>query len=382
MTLKCIKKYGGLVLLGGICGFFLKQMLVTEDGKQTSALQPPMVEGQMAQKVEMGEYIKQTGSISAYNSVDLVARVEGYLQKISFTDGDFVTKGQSLFSIEPEMYKEKLNEAEAAVSSAKANLTYTISEYQRQLRMFKQNATSQNSVESWLSKKLQAEADLAQAKANLISAQINYSYTDVKAPFDGRVGRHLIDKGNLVGSGTATTLATIEQITPAYAYFTLNEIDFIRLREAAQKRGVTRKDIKNVVIGLGLQDDKGYPYQGHLDFVDTGIDPSTGTMEVRAIIENKDKHFIPGLFVKVRLPLGPKKERLTVPTSALHYDQQGQYLYVVDKDNVVQVKRVTLGPQEDGRQAIAEGLEESDRVIVSGGQFATPGKVVRLKKAG
>ncbi|WP_367605921.1 efflux RND transporter periplasmic adaptor subunit [Legionella sp. W05-934-2] len=344
-------------------------------------LQPPKVVTAKPVTLKLAEYVTQTGNTVAYNTVDLVARVEGYLEAITFTDGTFVRKGSQLFVIQPKPYLEKLKEAQAAVQAAEAGLNYAKSEYNRQQRMYRENATSKNSVEVWLAKQEQAEADLSQSKANLVNAEINYSYTHVKAPFDGRIGRHFVDEGNLVGNGQATKLATIEQIEPIYVYFNLNELDLLKLRQAARKEGITAEDINEIPVFVGMQNESGYPHEGRMNFINTGLNPSTGTLEFRAILKNKNLLFVPGLFVKVRIPISQPAPMLTVPETAVLYDQIGPYILTVDNKQTVVQKYVQTGPKEKGRIAISKGLSNTDDIIVQGLQFATPGNLVRPQKS-
>lgn len=329
---------------------------------------------------KMTEYITQTGTMVAYNSVDLVARVEGYLDEVEFTDGTFVKKGQELFIIEPEPYKEKLLGAEATVAAQKASYEYAKAEHARQQQMYKENATSLNNVQKWLAKEEEAQANVAGAVANAKIAAINYSYTHVNAPFDGRIGRHLVDPGNLVGNGKATNLATIQQISPIYVYFNLNELDLLKLREAARAHGIGPTQIYQIPVFIGMQNDSGFPYQGVLNFVNTGLNASTGTMELRAIFSNKDYALLPGLFVQVRIPITKPALQLTVPDTAIQYDQIGAYLLIVNPNNEVVLKRVKLGSVEQGMRAIIQGIDAKDDVIVNGLQNATPGGKVAAKK--
>ncbi|AHE67049.1 efflux RND transporter periplasmic adaptor subunit [Legionella oakridgensis] len=342
----------------------------------TPALQPPVVIVKKPILAEMAEYITETGNTVAYNSVNLVARVEGYLDAIKFTDGTFVKKGQELFVIEPQPYLDQLKEAQASVAAQKANLAYNKAEYARQQQMYKENATSLNSVQKWLAKQEESEADVAKAEANANSAGITYSYTHVLAPFDGRIGRHLIDVGNLVGNGKATDLATIEQIDPIYVYFNVNELDLIKIRTAARARGFKPSDINKIPVYVGMQNEAGFPHEGRLDFVNTGLNASTGTMEFRALFPNKNYTLVPGLFVHVRIAISKPSPRLTVPDTAVQSDQIGPYLLVVDKNNIVVTKRVEIGGLEQGMRAITKGLDAQDDVIVSGLQNATPGNPV------
>lgn len=344
----------------------------------TIAIPLPKVIVQKPQIVELAEYVTQTGTTVSYNSVNLVARVEGYLESNNFTDGTFVKKGKELFVIQPKPYMDQLKAAEATVTAQKANKAYAISEYARQQRMYKENATSLNNVEKWLAKTQETTAEVDKAEANADIAAINYSYTHISAPFDGRIGRHMVDPGNLVGHGEATLLATIDQINPLYVYFNLNEIDLIKLRSAALAQGFKPKDIHKIPVYVSLQNNSGVKYKGKMNFVNTGLNASTGTMEMRAILENNDYIFVPGLFVQVSVAITPPAKQLTVPDTALLYDQIGAYLLVVDQDNVVHLKRVVTGALDEGRRAIVKGLNADDRVIVSGLQNATPGNKVEI----
>ncbi|MGC1181820.1 efflux RND transporter periplasmic adaptor subunit [Legionella sp.] len=336
----------------------------------------PSVMVQKPQLQEMVEYVTQTGTTVSYNSVNLVARVEGYLEKIEFVDGSFVKKGQELFVIQPEPYWEQLKAAQATVVAQKAVDAYNKSEYARQKRMYKENATSLNEVEKWLAKTQEVEAEIDKATANAINAAITYSYTHVSSPFDGRIGRHLIDVGNLVGHGEATNLATVDQISPLYVYFNLNEIDLIKLLRAARAMGLKPQDLNTIPVHISMQNETDFKYTATLDFINTGLNASTGTMELRAVLPNKDYIFIPGLFVQVRVAITKPEKQLTVPDTALLYDQIGPYLLVVSKDNTVLLKRVKLGSVEQGMRGVVSGLDAQDEVIVEGVQNATPGNKV------
>ena len=324
----------------------------------------------------MVDYITQTGNTVAFNSANLVARIPGYLESINFIDGTKVTKGQNLFIIEPAPYMAQLMGAKATLAAHKAIEAYDKAEYARQKRMYKENATSLNNVEKWLAKSHESEADVEKAVADVEIAAINYSYTHVNAPFDGRIGRHLVDVGNYVGNGVATNLATIDQLDPIYVYFNLNELDLIKLRTAAGTHGYSAKKIKQVSVEVSLQNENGYSYNGKLDFINTGLNASTGTMEFRALLPNKKNRLVPGLFVEIRVATSKPALQLTVPDTSVLYDQIGSYLLVVDNNNNVVLKRVVTGGLKQGRRAILKGLVADDKVIISGLQNATPGKQV------
>jgi multidrug efflux system membrane fusion protein len=337
---------------------------------------PPSVTVAKPVTQQTADFLELTGSTSAFQSVDLVARIEGFLQSIGFTDGATVPKDQQLFVIEPEPYQAKLAEAQASVDQTTAALATAQSEYDRQGRMIKDKATSQESLEQAQSNLATAKANLEQANADLTLAQINLSYTEVKAPFDGRMGRHLVDVGNLVGAGTPTTLATIEQIDPLYVYFTLNEIDVLRIKEAMRQRGVEKAPIGTLPIFVGLQTEEGFPHEGTLDFVNSGLDTSTGVLQLRALLKNSDNVFLPGLFVRVRVPISQPAPGLFVPDAVVGYDQAGHYVLVVGADNKVERRTVEIGGLEGKLRQIASGLKDDERVVIDGILKAVPGNAV------
>ena len=370
-----VKTAGALLALFLVIDLFVHYKAM----KHPPELPLPVVIVQKPILADTVEYITQTGNTVAFNSVNLVARVEGFLDAISFVDGTYIKKDALLFTIEPETYMAKLLEAKASVKAQKAADTYAKAEYARQKRMYKENATSLNNVEKWLARSYQSEAEVDKAVANEQIAAINYSYTHIKAPFDGRIGRHLVDVGNLVGNGAATNLATIEQIDPIYVYFNLNELDLIKLRTAARAEGYDAKKLKQVDVHVALQNDAGFKYEGKLDFVNTGLDASTGTMEFRALLPNKSKALVPGLFVQVQVATSKPSPHLTIPDTAILYDQIGPYVLVVDGNNLVALKRVELGSVEQGMRAILKGLDAQDQVVTSGLQNATPGNPVAIQ---
>jgi multidrug efflux system membrane fusion protein len=329
------------------------------------------------------DYLEQTGSASAVASVNLVARVPGYLESVNFRDGNIVNKGDVLFVIEPASYVANVKLAEATLAQQRAQLTRNSEEYERQLRLVKQSASSQANVEKWLAERNSAAAAVDEAKANLDIARINLGYTKVTAPFTGRIGRHLVDAGNLVGTPSPTTLATLEQIEPIDVYFNVGEPDVLRIHAMIRKQGLGPADIYRIPVYAGLQTDTGYPHEGRLDFIDTGLDPSTGTLQVRAAFPNRDHLLLPGLFVRVRVPVEQDKEALLVSNRALGVDQSGAYLLVVNADDVVEQRTVETGALVDGLRVITGGLKKTDWVVVEGLQRATPGtKVAVIRAAG
>lgn len=358
---------GGLLLAAALTG--------CGKGNSYKAPPPPPVTTSKPVSIPLTSYLDLTGNTVAINSVTLVARVSGYLTSVDYTDGGIVKRGQTLFVIEQPPYAAKLQQAKAAVAQAKAQVTYAQSQYDRQLEMIKQNATSKANVEQWLAQRDSAEAQVTEAIANEEIAAINYGYTDVKAPFDGLVSRHLVDPGNLVGNGVATQLATIEQLAPIYVYFNVNEQALLKIRAALRALGRNPGEIRGAPVQIGLQTETGYPHQGRIDYVAPGVDPSTGTIEARAVFANKSDALLPGLFVRVQIPLGAPTPQMAVPDAAIQSNQAGAYVYVVGANDIVEQKSVQTGDEDNGMTAVT-GLSPDDQVIVSGLQNAAAGVTV------
>lgn len=311
----------------------------------------------------VSEYLDLTGTVAASLSVNLMARVGGYLESVNFKDGDYVEKGQLLFVIEPKPYEEQVTLNQAGLVQAQA-------EYDRQQALTRQNATATSSLEKQLSLRDQAQSQVELAKINL-------GYTHVTAPFAGRIGRRQVDPGNLVGAGSPTVVAKLEQMMPIFVNFNLNERDALHLREMLQKAGVAPKSsVGKAPVFVGLNNEEGYPHQGVLDFADNDISASTGTIALRAVFENKDRALFPGLFARVRIPLGPPQPMLVIPNSAIGNDQQGDYVFVVDANDVVTRRSIVKGPLTAEGCAIRSGLTAADRVVVNGILNARPGAKV------
>jgi len=284
-----------------------------------------------------------------------------------------------LFVIEPDQYQAQVALNQATLDQQQATLKSAEIDFDRKSTLQKQLATSQADYDKALATRDGARASVAEAQANLRIAQLNLSYTQIEAPFAGRIGRRLVDVGNLVGQGAPTRLATLSQVDSIYVYFNINERDLLRIRQDMTARGLTRDAILKTPVYAGLADEKGTPHEGHLDFVDTGVDPSTGTLMARAVFDNAKDILYPGLFTRVRIPLGPPKPSLLVPETAISLDQVGPYVLLVDASGLVALRRIKLGALQDGLRVAAEGLTATDRVIIDGLQNATPGGKVTVQ---
>jgi RND family efflux transporter MFP subunit len=325
-----------------------------------------------------------TGNTAAFETVKLVARVEGYLQQIHFQDGQRVNKGDLLFTVQQDQYKANVEKAQSDIDAAKAKLDYAETEYKRFGRLFEQRAAAATQVDQWKFERDSARAALEAAQANLVTAKLNLSYTTVTAPFDGRMGRHLIDAGNMVGAGgQETVLAEINRIDPMYVYFTINERDLLRVteREDGQSAGAAPRQNKQVLY-MGLSTQPGYPYKGELDYAGITVNPQTGTLQLRGIFPNSDSRIVPGLFARVRAPYAQTHDAVLVPAEAVGSDQQGNYVLTVDDKNVVARKSVEAGQQVGEKRVISTGLKGDEWVIVEGVLRAIPGREVTPERAG
>ena len=343
---------------------------------------PPQVSVAAPLAHDVTRYLDTTGNVNAMNSVDLVARIAGFLYSQNYVDGAMMTKGATLFTIEPPPYFAQLQQAQAQQAAAQANLVQAQQAYQRQATLRTQNVNSQADLDNAQAKRDAAQADLDNATASTQLAAINYSYTQVKAPFDGQVSAHLVSVGQMVGAGGANTkLSTIVQIKPIYVDFSVSEPVVQRIRASLRARHLQLSDVKDIAVDVGLQTETGYPHTGRLDYVAPTVDAESGTLSARALMPNADLTLLPGMFLRVRVPLGVDKGALLVPDTALGSDQGGAYVLVVDDQNKVQEKSVTTGSRLGDLRVIATGLAATDRVIIDGLQRAIPGETVAPQDA-
>ncbi|MDP1961064.1 MAG: efflux RND transporter periplasmic adaptor subunit [Reyranella sp.] len=320
-----------------------------------------------------------TGNTVSFATVDLVARVEGFLTAIQYVDGAFVKKGDTLFVIEQTMYKAKVKEAQAELDSAKAALVQAEAEFTRQETLLRQNVSAQATFDVAKAKRDSARANVENQEGNLIVAQTNLGYTTVLAPFDGIVSKHLITVGELVGNGVATKLATIVQLDPMYVTFNMSEQDVLQIRENLKERRLDVEELSKIPLSIGLMNEDGFPHQGFLNYVSPELDATTGTILVRGLFQNPTRALVPGFFVRVKVPKGlGAAAALLVPNRVIAEDQAGKYLLVVNKDNVVEQVRITTGQLiTGGLRVISTGLKADDRVVLSTNSRAIPGgKVV------
>ncbi|MFL9825396.1 efflux RND transporter periplasmic adaptor subunit [Rhodoplanes sp. SY1] len=354
-------------------------LVLSACGEQNQYVAPPPPKVSVAKPVQqpVTRFLDATGSTAAVNSADLVARVNGFVQGISYNDGDYVKQGTLLFTIEPEPYKVKVEQAKAAELGAEATLKQQQIVYDRQVDLVAKQASPQSLLDQATAQRDTAQANLDQSKANTMLAVINDGYTRVTAPFDGVVTARQVSLGQYVGAnGQPTTLATIVQLEPIWVNFTISETDVQRIRDEMARRGLTRDDIKKVPIEIATQTETGYPHVGTLDYVAPNVTTSTGTLQARAVLANKDRSLLPGYFVRVRIPIERIPSGLLVPDTAIGSDQGGRYVLVVAADGTVEQRKVQVGPQIGELRVIESGLTADDRIVVAGALRAVPGQKV------
>ena len=357
-------------------------LALTACGEKNAYIAPPPPKVVAAQPLQqpVTRYIEVTGNTQSISTVDLEARVQGFLEQINYVDGALVKKDSVLFVIQRNTYEAQLAQAKATLAGNQAAQLNAQIEYDRQAQLQQQQVSTQAKLDDAKQKLDQAIAGVDSAKANLEIAQINLGYTEVAAPFDGIATRHLVNVGALVGYAGPTKLATVVQVDPIYVYFNISETIVLRIKEGLAKQGKTLHNVHEVPVEIGTQTESGYPHKGKLDYVAPQVDPSTGTLEVRGIFDNKDLALLPGLFVRVRVPVQRIDKGILVEDIAIGTNQLGEYVLIVGKDNTVEQRQVKLG-QISGRLRVVEsGLTGDEWVIIEGLQRAVPGNKVDPEK--
>lgn len=351
--------------------------------KENAYVPPPPPEVGVAKPARqlVTPYLEVTGNAVAYNQVDLQARIQGFLQEINYTDGSMAKQGATLFVIEPAPYKAQLDQAQAALASAQAQLIQSEAEFARQETLLRQNVSARNTYDQALAKRDSDRAAVLNQQAAVTIAAINYGYTRVTAPFDGEVTNHLVSVGSLVGVGAPTKLATIVQLDPIYVNFNVSEQDVLRIKQSMRERDVKDVDLSKIPVEVGLMTEQGYPHVGAMNYTSPTLDPATGTLFARGLLPNPSRVLLPGMFVRIRVPLAPgTSPSLLVPDQALGTDQGGRYLLVLGKDNVVEQRKVTVGAPVGPLRVVETGLQADDEVIVTGLARAIPGEKVSPKE--
>ena len=351
-----------------------------EGQKQAEASAPPAVTVAPPVKRTLFDFDEYVGRFVAVDSVEVRARVSGYLDGVHFKDGQFVKQGDLLFTIDKRPFQNTLDQARANLVLAKSNLTYTESDLARGQQLVRAKTITEQIFEQRAQAFRNARASVSNAEAAIKQAELDLEFTELHAPINGRIGDRRVSPGNLVTGGTSgntTLLATIVSTDPIYFEFTFDEASYLRY-ERLSKIG---KDVASrgasVPVALKLIDEKDFDHEGHMNFVDNVIDRSTGTIRGRAVFQNPNGVFTPGMFARVRVPASPPYEALLVPDASIGTEQARQFVLVVNSDNTVVSKYVTPGQLASGdMRVIKEGIGPDDRVIVNGLMRARPGQKV------
>jgi RND family efflux transporter MFP subunit len=352
-----------------------------------ASIPPPEVSVSQPIERPVSESLEFTGRIEAVESVEVRARVSGYITKVAFDAGALVKEGDLLFEIDPREYEAAVDKAQGDIARLRANLTRASAEVTRTQRLKGSGAVSEREVDTATGSKGATEGELVAAQAQLAKARLDLGFTSVTAPITGRASRAEVTAGNLVvvGASGGPVLTKIVSLDPVWVYFDIDEPSLLRLRESELRRTghpVTPETIASlqIPVGIALANEAGFPHTARIDFVDNQVDPGTGTMRVRAVLQNQERIFAPGFFVRVKLAFGDPKPTALVTERAIGTDQGRKYVLVVNDKNIVEYREVQLGPLADGLRAITSGVAPGDWVIVNGIQRARPGVTVNPQR--
>jgi len=360
-------------------------------GNQYVEPPPPTVTVAPPESRKVHDFLDFTGNTVAIDTVEIRARIKGFLRERLFEEGSYVEEGELLYVIEPDEYEAQVRDAEASLEVAKTAHALSVATLRRMEQAYKTRAISELEL---LENRAKVEASLSKidaAKANLAEAKLSLSYTEIRAPISGRVGKTLVVPGNLVGASENTLLTTVVSYDPIYAVFDVSERELLALmKQSEASRADDPKEVESdrrlrlprMPVALGRASDDGYPFEGHLDYGGQEVDPGTGTYELRAVFENPQPiKILPGLFVRLRVTFDQARAALLVSDRAIGTDQTGKYVMVVGADDVVQPAPVVTGELYDGMRVIEKGLDPQDRVIVDGLLRARPGAKVNPQPA-
>jgi len=337
---------------------------------------PPAVAAAKVVQKAVTEFDEFTGRFEAVERVDIRPRVSGYIVSVNFQQGHTVKKGDVLYVIDPRPYQAALKHAQADVARAKTQLALAQSERERATKLIEKRAISREEFDARTSGSEAASANLAAAEAAVESAALDLSFTQVRAPISGVVGRAEITAGNLVSAGQ-TQLTTVVSIDPIYVSFDGDEKVYLKHVGLDQLAGGKSQRGLDTPLWVGLADEQGYPHEGSLVFLDNELDPATGTIHARALFKNPDRHFTPGMFARVKLTGSAKYDALLINDSAVGTDQSVKFVLKVGADNKVEYTPVKLGPLIDGLRVVREGLKVDDVILVKGLQQVRPGMPVQ-----
>lgn len=374
MTINC----RSVRLFLATCGITCLISCVKSGNANQAAPSAPQVSVSQVIEKRVRDWDEFTGRLQAIQSVEIRPRVSGYLDLVAFTEGKIVKQGDLLFVIDPRPYKADYDRASAEVKRYKTGLELAQIELVRVQRLKDSGAVSEEEFDERKSTVAQAESNVAGSSAALESAALNLSFTRVTSPIDGRVSRAEVTRGNLVtgGNNGGTLLSTVVSMDPIYLYFDGDEQTYLRYTQMARDgERPSSRDASNPVR-VGLANEEGYPHPGTMDFVDNQLNPQTGTIRARAVLQNKDGQFTPGLFARVQLLGSAEYAAILIEDRAVNTDQSEKYVLLLAANNRLEYRKVKLGRVIDGLRVVREGLKSGDVIVVNGGQRVHPGVTV------
>jgi RND family efflux transporter MFP subunit len=339
---------------------------------------PPQVSVATVIEKRVKDWDEFTGRLQAVETVEIRPRVSGYIDKVAFKEGGQVKRGDLLFVIDPRPYKAEYDRANADVKRYKTALDLGHIELDRVQHLKDSGAVSQEELDERKSSVSQSQANVSGSEAALEAAALNLNFTRVTSPIDGRVGRAEVTRGNLVtgGSNGGTLLSSVVSMDPIYLYFDADEQSYLRYTQMARSGERPSSRDANNPVQVGLANEDGFPHQGIVDFVDNQLNPQTGTIRARAVLQNKDGQFTPGLFARVQLLGSGEYAAILIDDQAVNTDQSQKYVFAIGANNTVEYRKVKLGRIIDGLRIVREGLKAGDVIVVNGGQRVHPGSVV------
>jgi membrane fusion protein, multidrug efflux system len=363
-----------LVGLAAVAVFALYSSAGHTSTKPPAAAQPPLTQVQVAEVIHrpLREWQEFSGRLQAVNTVDVRPRVSGYVDRVAFSDGARVKKGQLLFQIDPRPFQAEVDRLTAERTRSVSDLDLAKANRARAERLISAHAISREEYERQVAAEASAQGALGSIDASLQEARLNREFTEVRAPIDGHVSRAIITAGNLVTS--ASLMTTLVSDDPVYVYFDADEQTFLRYAKAKHDHAHASTGESDVYIGL--VDEDGYPHAGQVDFIDNQVDAATGTIRARAALSNPDGRYTPGLFARVRLIGGEDHDSVLIEDRAVGTDLSKKFVLTLAKDNRIEYRLVELGPEINGLRVVTQGLAPNELIVVNGLQHVRPGQSV------
>jgi multidrug efflux system membrane fusion protein len=366
-------------ILAAICTIVLTACGHSRAQSSVAAPPPPAVTVATVLARPLHHWDELTGELQAVNTVEVHPRVSGFVDSVQFTEGARVAKGQVLFQIDPRPFEIEIERLSAELKRAQSKLDYATAGHARAERLFAQNAIAREEYEQLTSAETEASGDVGSLNAQLHAARLNLEYSHVRSPIDGHVSRALITSGNLVSS--TNLLTTVVSDDPIYAYFDTDEATYLRFTRLSQgsrtaPRDRTGQGAASSPVFMGLVGEQGYPHQGQLDFIDNQVDARSSTIHVRAVFDNKDGRFTPGLFARIKLVANDSYDAILIDERAVGSDLGKKFVLVLKPDSTLEYRPVTLGMRIDGLRVVEEGLQTTDTIVVNGLQHVMAGAKV------